>query len=149
MNKRLVIFIALLLLAFASCIPSKQGATQVPFKVANNYFVSNAVGDGPLANPIIESQNQFNSLFGMATTMGENGKPTPINFDQQFVIALVGKVTDKPETYTVTCLANDKEGLILTYKLAIADKQTYTSQASCLLIVERTFINKIKLIQEN
>lgn len=148
MNYRILFSFAFILMTLTACLTSQPTAQGVPYQLAKNYFVANTLGDGPLSNPIIDNQNQFSSMFGMATTMGENGKPTAIDFDKQFVIALVGKVTDQPETFTVQKLEKKKSGLELYYKVSTTAKQSYTSQSAALLIIDRAYLQPIKLIKE-
>ena len=63
-------------------------ATDIPFIVTKNYFTKNTVKRGGLENPKIETKENFDGIFGAATTM--NGKPSEINFSKQYVIAVVG-----------------------------------------------------------
>ena len=52
----------------------------VSYILAANYFVKNTVNQ--LDNPKIETAEKFNEIFGMATTMGKEGKPTEIDFSK-------------------------------------------------------------------
>ena len=38
--------------------------------------------------PKITTEEEFNKLFGMATIMGKDGKPTAIDFTKQFVLGV-------------------------------------------------------------
>ena len=85
MKKILFAFAAIM--ALAAC-GNKQAATptsednvessEVAFEVAKNYFFKN--NQVIPEYPKIVSEEEFNKLFGMATTMGEDGKPTAIDF---------------------------------------------------------------------
>ena len=82
-----VLFAFAALIALAAC-GNKQAATptsednvessEVAFEVAKNYFFKN--NQVIPEYPKIVSEEEFNKLFGMATTMGEDGKPTAIDF---------------------------------------------------------------------
>ena len=50
----------------------------IPFIAARNYFVKNTVKQGGLENHKIETRENFDSIFGAATTMN-NRKPTEID----------------------------------------------------------------------
>ena len=96
-----IIFALAAIMALAAC-GNKQAATptsegnversEVVFEVAKNYFFKN---DQVIPEyPKIVSEEEFTKLFGMATTMGEDGKPTAIDFTKQFVLAIVLPETD-------------------------------------------------------
>ena len=80
MKRILIILLAAML---AACGQKKD----VPFEVAHNYFVRNDVTEPIPAK--IASQDEFERYFGMAAFMGKKGQPTPIDFETQFVIAVV------------------------------------------------------------
>ena len=69
-----------------------EASNEVAFEVAKNYFFKN---DQEIpASPKITTAEEFGKLFGMATTMGKDGKPTEIDFTKQFVLAIVLSVTN-------------------------------------------------------
>ena len=73
---------------------------RVPFELAKGYFLRNdvEVEDFPTQ---ITSQAQLDQFFGMAAVMGENGKPTVIDFDKNFVIPVVYPETDQETSLVV------------------------------------------------
>jgi len=73
---------------------------RVPFRYAKGYFVRNNVEDGEYPAKIT-SQDQFDLFFGMATVMGENGKPTEIDFSKDFVIPIIYPETDQETSIVV------------------------------------------------
>ena len=94
-----ILFAFIMLLAIAACtnkpvtaVENSEGNSEVAFEVAKNYFFKN---DQVIPEyPKITTEEEFNKLFGMATTMGKDGKPTAIDFTKQFVLAIVLPVTD-------------------------------------------------------
>ena len=62
----------------ATAVENNIQKGEVPFEVAKNYFFKN--NQVIPEYPKIVSEEEFNKLFGMATTMGEDGKPTAIDF---------------------------------------------------------------------
>lgn len=124
---------------------SAVAATSVPFLEAKNYFVKNNVQPENLVNPKITSQAEFDNIFGMATTMGEQGKPTPIDFSKQYVIALVGKPTDKATTLTATSLTKSGNTITLGYTETVGEKQSYTIQPFLILVVDNQYQGDVKL----
>lgn len=73
---------------------------RVSYELAKGYFLRNDVDteDFPIQ---ITSQEQLDQFFGMAAVMGENGKPTVIDFDKNFVIPVVYPETDQETSLVV------------------------------------------------
>jgi hypothetical protein len=118
--------------------------TDVSYVVAENYFVKNNVTQ--LDNPKIETAEKFNEIFGMATTMGKDGKPTAIDFSKQYVIALVLPETDMLATIRPVGLQkNDKKEITLDYRVEVGPKQTYTIRPSIAIIVDKAEDGNITL----
>lgn len=153
--KRTILTIALIsCLAVVSCntksekkttetVAPADVATDVPYTEAKNYFVKNTFKEGQLSNPKISSQQQFDAVFGMARTMGENGKPTPIDFTRQYVIAIVIPVTNIATTLSVNTLKQKDNAIILNYDVEEGKKQSYSTQPALLLIVDSTYQGEV------
>ena len=121
-------------------------SSDIPFTIAKNYFVNNSIKQ--LDNPKIEADKRFNEIFGMATTMDKNGKPTEIDFSKQYVIAVL-----KPETELNVSIEpeslkrNKKEEIVFTYKYKTGEKQPYTTLPNIAIIVDKSEKGKI-IMQE-
>ena len=126
----IVILSSLLLLSCSS-------ENEIPFTQLNNYFFKNNV-EFP-SSPMIDSQADFEHYFGMATVMGKNGMPTPVDFDKEFVIAVVNPVTDNYTEMAPISLVNKNGTLVFTYRETVGDKQTYSIQPILLIKVDRTY----------
>ncbi|MFN7312406.1 MAG: hypothetical protein ACK5UI_02890 [Bacteroidota bacterium] len=121
--------------------------TDIPFTLAKNYFVNNTVEK--LDNPKIETAKTFNKIFGMATTMGKDGKPTEIDFDKKYVIAVILPETDLMTSIYPISLQKDENGKItLTYKTVVGEKQSYRTRPSFEIIVDRTENGSIELREQ-
>lgn len=125
--------------------PVEKKATDIPFTVAERYFVKNTI-KGKIDKPKIETQEEFDKVFGAATAMGKDGIPTKIDFTKQYVIAVV-----KPDTNIETFLsavslqkASDDK-IIFTYKITKGKKQSFTSSVSLAIIVEKSFTGDVEL----
>lgn len=115
-----------------------------PFIVANNYFVNNTVKD--INNPKITTKEVFDSLFGMASVMGNNGLPTAIDFTKQYVIAVVKPETDQDTQLTAVSLQmNDKNEIIFSYKTSRGEKMTYQIKPCLIVIVDKKVTGKVIL----
>jgi len=132
-------------LALALCLIAALACESgVPYKVADHYFFRN---DATIPeNPIITTQDEFESLFGMAAVMG--GLPTAIDFEKEFVLALVLPETDCPTTIHPKSLSAEGDTLTLTYKLDIKTKYTYTMQPCSILIVDRQFLKPTAVLKQ-
>lgn len=117
----------------------------VPFIEAKNYFLKNTYKPGDLKNPKITSQASFDALFGMATTMGEAGKPTIIDFSKQYVIAIIVPETNKATTLAVSSLKQAGKNITCTYTHTEGETLGYTLQPILLLVVDKKYDGKVKL----
>jgi hypothetical protein len=110
--------------------------TDIPFTLAENYFVKNTVEK--LDNPKIETIEKFNEIFGMATTMGDAGKPTEINFNEQYVIAVIQPETDLSTDITpISLMKNSENEITLNYKSVIGQKQSFTTRPNFAIIIDK------------
>ena len=94
--------------------------------MAKNYFFKN---DQVIPEyPKITTEEEFNKLFGMATTMGENGKPTAIDFTKQFVLAIVLPETDFATEINPVKVEEKGDSLLYTYEVKTGEKQSFSIQ---------------------
>lgn len=114
-----------------------QNCTEVPFTKLNRYFFKN--GQTIPDNPKINTAEEFAQLFGMATVMGENGKPEPVDFEKEFVIAVVLPVTDVHTELVPVSLKVADGKLVFKYEERIGDKQTWSMQPLLLIKVSRQY----------
>lgn len=128
-------------------VSSATTSADVPFTVAERYFVRNDVKRLP--NGKITKQKDFDAAFGMATVMGEGGRPTPIDFDRQYVIAVTLPETDRStELQPVSLKADGDGGLVFTYRVNQGEPTTYTMQPSLLVVVDKKYRCTVTLRQE-
>lgn len=120
-----------------------EAQTTVPYEAAKNYFVKNTVAN-EAATLKITTQEDFDKYFGAAASMGPDGKPTPIDFSKQYVIAVVGLNTDKPVTAEPVSLTKDGDKLVFSYKWEEgADAQTFTARHSILVLVDNQYQGEV------
>ena len=117
---------------------------EIAFTLIRNYFVKNTVK--VIEQAKIESAEKFNEIFGMATTMGKDGKPTEIDFTKQYVIAVIKPETDLETTLEPVSLSKDsKNKLSLNYKFVQGQKQSYTIRPFFAIIVDKALNGEIEL----
>lgn len=118
--------------------------TKVAYAEANHYFVRNDLKGLPPTT--ITTQQQFDDCFGMAAVMGKGGRPTPINFAQQFVIAVALPETEVQTTLTPVLLEQtNAHELTFTYRIKRGQKQSYTMQPLLLIIVDKKYEGNVVL----
>ena len=103
--------VAVLMLTSACSITKEVEANAVPiaFTEMNNYYVKNGVNTNKPLRKIINTESEFRAIFGEAAYMGSNGSPTPINFNRQFVLAVVNPVTNRQtQMFPLSVLQNGK-----------------------------------------
>lgn len=128
--KRFLIFLAAVL-SFICC----QTETAIPFSVARNYFVRSDA-DVP-ENVRITDQATFEGVFGMAAFMGRDGQPTSIDWDREFVIAVVKPVTDVETVMEPLSLIKKGESLVLSYSLVSGQDISYTIRPFFIIVVDK------------
>ena len=146
MKKILFVFAAMI--ALAACgnkqvVAPAEGdgaSNEVAFEVAKNYFFKN--GQEIPSSPKITTAEEFGKLFGMATTMGEDGKPTPIDFTKQFVLAIVLPVTNLGTEITPDRLEEKGDTLFYFYDAKVGEAQSYSTQPISLVILDKKYIDK-------
>lgn len=115
-------------------------AAEVAFEVAKNYFFKN---DKQIpTSPKITTEEEFNKLFGMATTMGEDGKPTAIDFSKQFVLAIVLPVTDVATEITPVKVEAKGDSLFYDFEVKRGEKQSFSTQPVSVIILDKQYENK-------
>lgn len=130
--KRFLLFLASIM-TLVSCTDPKD----VPYTELDHYFFKN--GQGIPDNPMIDTEEAFASLFGMAPIMGENGKPTPIDFGKEFVIAVVNPVTESHTELKPESLRKENGELVFTYSETMGEKQSWSMQPILLVKVSRKY----------
>ena len=145
MNTRRILYImlsTLFLVTLAACDP-KPKETEVPYTELKHYFLRN---DAEMpTNPKIDTQEQFDSLFGKATVMGAEGQPTHVDFERQFVIAVVLPITNQQTELDNAHLYAYKDLLgysHLWFRYSIhrdEDTLSYSIQPILLIAVDRKY----------
>ena len=131
MKRTLALFAGLILLM--SC----QAQAGIPYTRMENYYVRN---DAKL--PIqarIDDRATFESLFGMATLMGTDGQPTPVDWDHEFVLAIVDPFTNIQIELAPESLQSENGQLVFTYSETVGEKQSFWIIPDLLLKVDRKY----------
>lgn len=120
---------------------------QIPFIELQRYFVRTDV-DQPNEFKF-ESKGQFEGVFSPAATMNEGGQPMEIQFDKDFVIAVVLPETDVETEVKAVSLQRLSDGaLLFTYKVDRGSKQSFTMKPFLAVVVEKQFDGRVVLREE-
>ncbi|MCL4638506.1 MULTISPECIES: hypothetical protein [Olivibacter] len=121
---------------------------EVPYVLAENYFVRNDFDETSLSTPKISSREEFDKIFGMATVMGDQGKPTPIDFTKQFAIAVISPADELAVKMKAVSLQKKEGHLLLRYKQDIGAKLSMKIQPFLLLVVDKKFDGQVAVEEE-
>jgi hypothetical protein len=130
--KRIILFI----ITFLSVISCRQSSV-IPFEEVKNYFFRN--GANIPDNSIVDSSERFQELFGAAAFMGNHGQPTTIDFDKEFVIAVVNPVTNCFTELVPESLYKEGNVLIFTYDETVGEEQSWSMQPVLLVKVDKKY----------
>ncbi|MDV3778005.1 hypothetical protein CMU25_17345 [Elizabethkingia anophelis] len=107
----------------------------IDFKTAENYFVKNTVEEVVPAK--ITTQEEFDKYFEMATTMGDQGKPTLIDFNKEFVIIVDHNSTKKKVEISPIGLNKNENNLTFAYKVTENGDNGFTTHPFLMIIVDK------------
>jgi len=148
--RKLISYIALLLILINCNSSVKSGDSilnqEIPYKEAKNYFVKNNI-DAAIDNPKFETQEEFDQVFGMATTMGDKGKPTPIDFSKEFVIAQIEDPSSQSIELKPVSIRKNSNILEIKYKKVVGESQSYTTQTAMILIIDRKYDGDVNFVE--
>ncbi|UQB69561.1 hypothetical protein [Epilithonimonas zeae] len=148
--RKLISYIALLLILINCNSSVKSGDSilnqEIPYKEAKNYFVKNNM-DAAIDDPKFETQEEFDQVFGMATTMGENGKPTPIDFSKEFVVAQIEDPSNQSIELKPVSIRKNSNILEIKYKKVVGESQSYTTQTAMILIIDRKYDGDVNFVE--
>jgi len=111
----------------------------VSFTEAERYFVNNTYNNTEIDELKIDTQAEFDRVFGMAAVMGEDGTPTSIDFAKEYVLAVIGRVTDKKTTIKANHVFVQDGKVVLKYRLDEGEKLSYTIHPNLIIILDRKY----------
>ena len=128
---------------------NKKGKSDdIPYTIAQRYFVKNTVKPNSLKNPKIETAEMFDEFFGAATVMGEGGRPTQIDFSKQFVIAVISGDTNYSTEIIPVSLKKGKDQIVFNYQIKVGEKLSFTIGPVLIIIVDKSNKGKVTTKQQ-
>jgi hypothetical protein len=134
--------------AAVNSIESEHGVSvteKLPYQLAKNYFVKNTYKNDQIETLKITTQDKFDEVFGMAATMAESGRPTKIDFLKQYVIAVIGVVTNKETEFIVNDLRKVNNEILFNYSLSEGKEMSFTIQPSLIITVDNNYNGELKV----
>lgn len=121
-----------------------QPSEIINYTLLENYFVKNDVSVSAFQR--IETADQFQKMFGMATTMGDKGKPTEVDFNTHYVLAVINPETNLATQIKPLQLVKQADSsLVLTYVESVGDTQSYTQLPFFAIAVSKTVKGSIQI----
>lgn len=113
---------------------------RVPYDFAKGYFFRNDATEDLLPNKIT-SQEELLEYFGMATVMGENGKPTEIDFEKSFVVPIVFPETDQETSIVIDRFWHNGPNVLTLVASAVRNEEhrSFNIRPVALLIVDNGY----------
>ena len=137
----------------AACANKKTTTTaennvekNIPYQIAKNYFVKNNYANQPLHAKLVSTQKAFQEIIGGARIAAENGQPTPIKFESQSVIAIIGESLSEESTIVVQKLSKTGKTINVHCLEKKGEKQTFVSRNMLLLVIDKTNVKKLQLV---
>lgn len=119
---------------------------KVPYTEGHNYFVNNSYTEDRLPAATITTREEFDTVFGKAPVMGS--LPTPVDFDTQYVIAVIEPMTDEAVYLEVESLVKIGDKLIMTYSRETGDRRSYSVRPMLMLVVDREYAGEVEIVME-
>lgn len=139
----------------ASCAASKDASStqgqEVRYNEAVNYAVRN---DAPEQTArVVYDMETFDSIFTPTATMGEEGRPSLIDFGFEVVVPVVLPVTDRATELKIEDVKalTDNSGqrcLVVSYKVKRGKKLSYKMQPAKILLVGREYVGSKVILKE-
>ena len=118
---------------------------RIPYVVGHNYYVLNNLRKGVFTEGVIDTREQFDTIFGRAAVMGS--LPTEIDFDRQYVIAVVDNMSDDAVHLNVLSLVESEDGkLVMTYERERSGKRSYSVRPYLMIIVDRQYYGDVEIV---
>ncbi len=133
----------LLTAALTSCHSAQliSDNANVEYTEAQRYFLRNDVTD--YTSRLVTNKEDFESLFGMAAVMGENGLPTTIDWKTQSVVALLAQPTNMDTSIKLLSMKSEAGKLSVRYAVSQkGDPRSYSYTPMRLFIVSKSAAKK-------
>jgi uncharacterized protein YxeA len=139
--KNLIIILISILITFSCTVNAPQ--KNISYKSAENYFVKNTYNNKNFTEKILTSQKEFDRIFGAASTMRPNGKPTSIDFSKENVLALIHPETDLEVKISPVSLQENDQDIVYSYKVIEGARRSFITMPVTIIIIQKLNSKKI------
>lgn len=146
------LFVAMVNVSCVTSGKSEKESAPMDIMMAKGYFVKNTIIVNEPIGMVFQSQQQLDSIMGVAATMGENGKPTSFDFSKEYGVACIFPETDSSRVLELIDYAVSEGKGRLSIKVITGAKQSYSMVPLILIkvsgmppnsvMVEKTFVGK-------
>ena len=120
-------------------------ARRIPSVVGRNYYVLNSLHKGSFTQGVIEDREQFDAIFGPAAVMG--AKPTEIDFERQYVIAVVDNMSDDAVHLNLVSLLEVDGKVVMSYQRERSGKRSYSVRPYLIVIIDRQYFAPVEIVE--
>ncbi|NDW19105.1 hypothetical protein D0T53_09285 [Dysgonomonas sp. 216] len=155
-----IFFLILIAIFFAACsntsyqkaesasgVKNETSKTEIPYTIAERYFVRNTVND-KLFELKIDSAEEFEKYLGIGTIMGERGKATEIDFSLQSVLAIIVPESQHVTTIDSKELVKEGDQIVFRYIVKRGKEQSFKVRPVLLIIVDKEYSKDVKFYGE-
>lgn len=119
-----------------NAMESEEKSDTLSFQIAEHYFAKNKVESIYVEK--VESKERFNELFGMAAVMGMDTSNFPINFNSNYVLAVIIPDTDLSKSITpISLVKKSDKNIMFNYKIETGEEQTFITRPCLVIIVSQ------------
>jgi len=104
----------------------EKDAYAIAYTPLNNFYVRNDLNLTKQQNLTINSREQFESYFGYAAVMGTNGQPTDINWNKQYVLAVIMPETTRSTYMEPVSVLQSGNNIIFNYSVKKGQNNSYS-----------------------
>lgn len=115
-------------------------ADDVPYTIANRYFINSDYPEGKKFIPAITTEEEFKAIFGMARVNTPDGKPTPIDFTKQYVVAIINESTNGLAEIKVNSLKKENDHIVMEYSIKNTNQSSQmTTRVPLIIILDKKY----------
>jgi hypothetical protein len=134
---------------YKTVLPTKSKGrslqNEIPYSIADHYFVKNTFKAQHFSDSKIETQANFDEIFGSAPITEPDGNPTTIDFTKQFVIAITEPETDVETMLIPKSLSNVGKTITFKYEIKRGFKTSFTTKPFLIIVVDNKYRGKVKV----
>ncbi|MVX36781.1 hypothetical protein [Myroides sp. LoEW2-1] len=122
---------------------------QISFTLGKSYFVKNTFENKQVESLKIETQEAFDKVFSPAAVMGNSKELTKIDFNNSFVLAVIGVEVNKSTDFYVVSLKDRGEYLEFIYSYKEGDEElTFTTHPFFFIVVDKEHNKDVRFLTE-